>query len=265
VGKDQYSMKYLKMAFGLAVVAGLMAVVASPAMAVPRWVHCVKSTTGKYNSGLCTTAGTGWETKEITETSEVTTSTSSLELEDTKATGGATAVKCEGIGTGWVANLSTTSIPGEDGIATVYEPSIKCTFITGKNGSCEAAVNPTATPRNLPWGTKLKEEGTEVRDELISGGRTQVGKGAPGWAVECRVAGILKVQDICEISGRTVNVIANRTNGKTEFIFDKKTEEEKPKAECSIGGTEAGRVTGTILSSLRSGNALWILAPNLKT
>jgi len=256
-------MRYLKMAFGLAVVAGLMAVVASPAMAVPRWVHCVKSATGKYNSGLCTTAGTGWETKAITETSEVTVSTSGLELEDTKATGGATAVTCTGTGTGWVVNLTTESIPGEDGIATINEASIKCKFVGGKHGSCEEAVEPHARPRNLPWGTKLKEEGKEVRDELVSGPKKQEGEGQPGWAVECQVGGILKVTDRCEASGRTVNVIANRKTGETEFIFDLKSNE--PKATCSVGGKEAGRVEGTISSSLRSGNALWVLAPNLNT
>jgi len=253
------------MAFGLAVVAGLMAVVASPAMAVPRWVHCVKSATGKYNSGLCTTAGTGWETTEVIGTSEVTTSTNKLELEDTKATGGAVDIECEGNGTGWVTNLSTKTIAGEDGIATINEASIKCKFIAGKHGSCEESAGVKAKPRNLPWGTKLKEVETreEVRDELVSGPSKQEGEGQPGWAVECTVAGILKVTDRCEASGRTLNVRAERANGKTEFIFDKMTEEEGL-ATCSVGGAKAGRVTGTILSSIRSGNALWVLAPNLK-
>ena len=263
-------MRYLKMAFGLAVVAGLMAVVASPAMAVPRWVHCVKSTTGTYNSGLCTTAGTGWETTEVIGTSEVTTSTSKLELEDTKATGGAVDIECSGTGTGWVTNLSTKTIPGEDGIAAINEASIKCAFIEKKHGSCEEEIEPKAHPRNLPWGTKLKEvvkgteEGEEVRDELVSGPRNQEGNGEPGWAVECRVAGILKISDRCEASGRTIRVRSNRATGKTEFVFDKKTEEEG-RATCSVGGEKAGRVTGTILSSLRSGNALWVLATNQGT
>ena len=72
-------MKYLKMAFGLVLVAGLMAVVASPAMAVPRWVHCV---VGKgWMAGLRENRE-GWETKELVGTSEVTSS-GELELEDT--------------------------------------------------------------------------------------------------------------------------------------------------------------------------------------
>ena len=117
-------MKYLKMAFGLAVVAGLMAVVVSPAMAVPRWVHCVKSEKGKWSDGTCSKSGTGWETKELVGTSEVTSS-GELELEDTKATGGAVSVKCSGENKGWVANLASLTEPGEDGVATITQHKMR--------------------------------------------------------------------------------------------------------------------------------------------
>ena len=245
-------MKYLKMAFGLAVVAGLMSVVASPAVAVPRWVHCVKSEKGKFSDGTCSKSGTGWETKELVGTSEITSS-GELEAEDTKATGGAVAAQCTGSNTGWAANPTTTTEPGEDGIATIT--NIKCKFV--KEGLCRKLTS--VEPRNLPWGTRLVEKGTEVRDEIISGNAS----GAPGWKVICEnlLGGI--TEDTCELSGVSVNVITNRATGKIEIIFDKITEMKK--AKCTVGGAEAGNVRGTLLALLRSGNALWILAPNLGT
>ena len=246
-------MKYLKMVFGLALVAGLMSVVASPAMAVPRWVHCVKVEKGKWLDNNCTKAGEGtWETKELVGTSEVTSS-GTLELEDTKATGGAVDVSCPGTNTGWVANLANGTA-GEDGVTSIHVVVASCTFI--KKGACEVLENVEA--RNLPWGTRLVESGSEVRDELISGNSS----GLPGWLVKCKTI-IGSVTDTCTRSGSTQNVRSNRATGKTEFIFDATT--EKSPAECTQGGAGAGLVRGIISQQLRSGNGLWILAPNLGT
>ncbi len=245
-------MKYLKMAFGLIVVAGLMAVAAAPAMAVPRWVTCEKvSSGGHFSSGSCTTAGTEWATKELVGTSEVT-SRGSLELEDQEALGGAVNLLCSGTGTGWVSNSANTSEPGEGGAATIT--NVKCSFI--KHGECEESAGVTAKPLNLPWGGRLKESGSEVRGE---------GPIGAGWDVECTVAKILKIQDKCEsIIHNTGNVLPNRTNSTVEGVADEVTKEETM-AKCSASGKESGLVRGTLISKLRSGNALWVLAPNLKT
>ncbi len=246
-------MKYLKIVFGLALVAGLMSVVASPAMAVPRWVHCVKVEKGKWLDNNCTKAGEGtWETKELVGTSEVTSS-GELELEDRNATGGAVDVKCAGTNTGWVANL-VNGTAGEDGVTSIHVALASCKL--EKKGACEKVESVEAV--NLPWGTRLVESGSEVRDELISGNST----GAPGWAVKCKTI-LGPVTDTCTISGSTQNVRSNRATGKTEFIFDETT--HLILATCSQGGAKAGFVTGTIFQQLRSGNGLWILAPNLGT
>jgi hypothetical protein len=133
-------MKYLKIAFGLAIVVSLMVFVASPAVAVPRWVHCVKSERGTFANGLCNSSGTGWETKELVGTSEVT-STGELELEDTKATGGAVAFKCSVKGTGWVANLTTG--PGEDGTTTLA--AVSCTLV--KASQCKTLSTIVGIPQ----------------------------------------------------------------------------------------------------------------------
>ncbi len=252
-------MKYLRIAFGLALVAGLMAVVASPAMAVPRWVHCVKVTTGQWEDSNCSKKGSTnvYETKAITETSEVTSS-GTLRLEDS-ATG--VALSCKGANRGWVVNPTTGA--GEDDVIEIA--ATECKVVTG---TCE---NPLTEARNLPWGTRLvegkrakegeKEEvGAEaVRDELISGPKNQEGKGEPGWAVRCTVGGIIKVTDRCEKSGTTQTVLNNRVTGATEFVFSKE------EATCSVDGGVTGKVEGTVVEKLRASTSLWVLAPNLPT
>jgi hypothetical protein len=248
-------MKYLKIAFGLALVAGLMAVTASSAMAQARWVTCEKVKEGKWKNSLCTEAGAGeWETKAETATSTVTSS-GELELEDQVA---GTAIKCKGSGTGWVANLSTGN--GEDGVTTITATS--CSFV--KNGECTASDAVTAKARNLPWGTRLVETNGEVRDQIISGSRKEEGNGEPGWAVECTVDGIIKISDRCEHSGNTVGTLANRATGELEEKFDAITKAETM-ATCSVGGANSGLVNGTLTNKLSNGQALWILATILKT
>lgn len=241
-------MKYMKIAFGLALVAGLMAVMATSAMAAPIWVHCAESSTGKWMAG-CTSAGTGWETKAITETSEVTSSTEpgskGLELEDKKA---GTAITCVGSGTGTV---------GPNGIDTVKTiKATGCKIVPGKAGSCEEPV--TARAINLGWASKLEEKGTEVRDAVTSliAGKT------PGYAVECKVAGIITITDECT-GAISTGVRANRTTGKVETEFDKTSEGEL--GNCTVGGEKQGRVAGNVLNLLRSGHPLWVLAAVLKT
>jgi hypothetical protein len=252
-------MKYLKIALGPALVASLMAVAASPAIATARWVTCVKGS-GVYTSTTCTTVGAGgWETKELAGTSTVTSS-GEVEMEDAKATGGATGIVCKGTGTGWVSNPTTGN--GEDGVTTITQTS--CKFLTGKVGSCEESKGISARARNLPWGTKLVEREKEVRDELRSGPHDEEGNGEPGWSFECTVAGILKITDTCEHQGNTANVIAKRSTGEVEGKADERTKEETM-GTCSVGGRESQLLRGTISSRLSSGNAFWVLAPNLGT
>jgi hypothetical protein len=242
-------MKYLKIAFGLAMVAGLMAAMTSSAIAAPIWVHCEKVTSGKWTNSLCTTAGSGeWETKAVTETSEVTSSTEpgskGLELEDKKA---GTAITCVGVGTG------TVGANGSDSVKTIKAE--KCKIVAGKAGSCEEPV--TARALNLGWSTKLEEKNGELRDAVTSliSGKT------PGYAVECEVDGILKITDECT-GNITTNVVANRANGTVETTFDSVSEGEL--GNCTVGGEKEGRVAGKVINKLRSG-AYWALAAAIKT
>lgn len=245
-------MKPLKMACALLVAAGLMAVVASSAMALgPRAVTCVKVSpgTGKWTSNKCTTAGTGeWDTKEVTETLEVTAS-GTLEQEDSKSPGGPTAIICSATGTGTVGALGA-------GIVKTIKIS-QCKFV--KAGSCEENKSVTSIFLNLPWATRLEERANgEIRNVLTS---TISGK-LPGLAVECTVAGILKIADECT-GVMTTGVRANRSEGSVIGEYDKVSEEEP--ATCSVGGAKSGFLRGPITGELRNGAAGWILAAALKT
>jgi hypothetical protein len=241
-----------KVLLGLSVAAFFAAAATSAMAGTPRWVVCVKEG-GKWMAG-CTKAGTEWATKELVGTEEVTSS-GELELEDSKATGGAVDIKCKESGTGWIANPKSTSEHGEDGISKIT--STGCTFV--KAGECETGKAVTIKPRNLPWATRLISRGSEARDELLSGGKKEEGEGEPGWAVECTVAGILKTTDRCEHSGNTVGVTANRTEGTVEGKFDERTAEETM-ATCSVGGAGAGLVRGTLAIKASKG-AVWVENP----
>ncbi len=257
-------MRYLKMAFGLVVVVGMMAVMASSAMALtgPRWVTCLKVVKGTFENNLCSKGSSGeWETSAVKETIEVT-SDGTLVLEDEKpAAGGAVELECKG------TNEGTIGANGSDSIRSVS--ASECKFI--KNGGCTATESVTLKAINLGWATRLSvrnakneevaegAEGVEVRDELTS----LVAGRKPGWEVFCHVDGILEIQDVC--TNNTTTKI--KSPGETvhppafESVFDSKSNE--PKAECTSGKGKTGRAEGTVLFSARVGGALraaWVLA-----
>ncbi len=253
-------MRYLKIAFGLAVVVGLMAVVASPALAAtPKWVTCEKVEKGQWLDSLCTKAGAGtWETKAISETLEVTSS-GTLELEDSAATGGAVIIECEG------SNLGTIGAEGGGGISRIS--ASKCKFIAGKNGTCETGKAPTARALNLPWAARLEErENTETKKLELRSLIRSLTTNPPGWAVECEVGGVIKVTDECT-GGTSTSVVSNRATGKTEFAFDAVSAQEP--AKCSLGNATSGSVRGGVIGSLRNKKGellpLWVLASVLST
>lgn len=242
-------MKHLKIAFGLVAVAGLMAVMASSAMAAPIWVTCVNvgPNNGKWLDAQCTKAGKGeWETKAVTETVEVTSS-GTLELEDSETIAGASSVECSG------TNLGTIGAGGTD--STTRITATKCKFV--KLGGCEESTEPKAEARNLPWATKLEETGEEVRDRITS---LIAGK-LPGWAVTCKTIFGTKT-DVCT-GLNSAKVRANRAAGSVEGEFDEKSEA----ASCTEGKEKSGHVRRTVITSLRNSKgvlqAFWVLA-NIK-
>jgi len=244
--------KYLKLAFGLIVVAGMMAVATSSAVAAgPVWVTCLpRPGAGHFEDSHCLNAkeNGGWETSELTKTVEVTSSSAKLELEDSEALGGASSVVCSGL------DVGTIGAGGSDSTTSIT--NIKC--VKEKEGACKTLEE--VKPANLPWSTQLKEENGEVRDFITS---LIAGKN-PGWLVKCNTA--LGVQtDECT-GNQSTKIKANRTELSVEGTFEKTF---KPGAKCSLGGKESGHVSGTVVSKLRMSNgellSFWILAPALDT
>jgi hypothetical protein len=226
-------MKRMTIAFGPVVVAVLMAIAASPALAEqPKWATCEEVSSGHWTNGRCTTAGGGsWETQGLAETVEVTSSSTGLELEDSKE---GTAITCAGTGLGTA---------GANGAGSAIRVTVsKCKIVAGKAGSCEEPL--TAEAVNLPWATKLTETGSEVREEMTS---IVAGK-APGYAIECEVGGILKVTDECT-GNITTKIGNNRSEGTVEAEFDAKSEGEK--GNCTVGGASSGRVHGKFIKRIR--------------
>jgi hypothetical protein len=246
-------MKYIKMAFGFIVVAGLMAVMAGPALAEGvRSVGCIENKEkGQWEDSNCEIAKAkgNWETKEPTETKEVTSITmgKGVVLEDT---GAKTEIFCTGTGSGSVG-------PGGKGrIASAV--ASKCEFESGKAGSCESGKPVTAKAIHLPWNTTYENPaGAEIRTKIENGG-----KGEPGYEVECTVAGIFKVTDTCEgaTSTLTKNVPAENEGTGTGTV-EAEFEATSAKANCSVGGKGTGRTGGTTLFRLRFPQRVrwWIL------
>jgi len=211
-------MKHLRIAFGLVVMAGLMAIAAVPAMALsPRWEQCKTveiANSGNWKDSLCSVPqGSGtWLTMQVTSTEEVTSkSIGKIELTDTKATGGASTVACEG------GDRGTIGANGADQEIEVFATS--CVRVTG---ACTSNVRAVAI--NLPWITQLVEEPAgKIRNTI----RSEIAGKSPGYLVECLVQGIFVVEDEC--TGPISTAMENLPNGNVLATFDKTSEEEGEK------------------------------------
>ncbi|MGN6587855.1 MAG: hypothetical protein ACTHKT_10375 [Solirubrobacterales bacterium] len=162
-----------------------------------------------------------WTLNGAAITKAVATSGSgTLELTDEKGFFGNTVtVSCTGTTTG-------TAGPGAaDTTSTVTVTS--CKTVAGTCGS------PSASAVNLPWKTELSTVGGVVRDTIKSDG-----KGAPGYKVECTVG--IRVSDTCTSEEGMPKVTLNTS--PVPVIFD----EGSGKANCTMGGTGAGHVRGTV-------------------
>jgi hypothetical protein len=242
-------MKRFKLVIGLIVATSLMAVTAPLAVAAgPRWATCFKKAGGPWKNSVCTEAGSGeWETREIKETVEVTSS-GKLELEDNAATGGKIVVECE------ETDRGTVGAEGQDSVTSVTVGG--CAFITA--GECEASGKPVAQAVNLPWSTRLEErENTETHKKELRDLVRSVTTKPPGWHVECEVKKIIKIADECT-GGTNTAVRSNRATGAVESVFDSVSAQEP--GSCTEGNSTSGRVRGTVISKYRSG-ALWTSPP----
>lgn len=158
-----------------------------------------------------------------------------LELEDTKATGGAVRVKCTGFDTGTVGPHALDLISKITLEKLGTKDLIGCSFAAGKNGACETGTEPTALALNLPWHTELYLEGTEVRDMVVS---EVAGKNA-GWNVRCKAIFVGPIEDDCTVALTSTGLVTDMGLGVLAK-FDAKS----ALATCSIGGANSGKVEG---------------------
>jgi hypothetical protein len=243
------SMKSITTA-GLCLVAMLVVsmVAAGTASAAPVWEHCetekANAAVSKWTTDQCTTASSmgaaGFSWQEVKGT-EAVVDHGSLRLSDTVA-GVTVEVLCSGESTGSVG-------PGKfDRITSIT--TLKCE--AGKN--CEKLIT-AAEARNLPWQTELAEpKAGEVRDHITSGGN-----GEPGYKVKCKVPILGEREDVCTTEKGTTgvtNVVTKGVPGELLVLnkFEKPSKEEK--ANCTVGGKEAGEVLGSIALLQANGQGL---------
>jgi hypothetical protein len=239
-------MKNLEIFFALVVAACLMAVASAPAFAVEtiNWKICKENAgKGQWQNSLCTEAKAGgnWETKEVTETINLTSNAETLELIDTKATGGESRIFCKETDKGWAGR------EGAGGISAVTFSGCE-----RKTGECEAGTV-KATPLTLAWFLSVLRRGSGAGPRIWITFFSTKGNG-PGVKVECEVDKILKVTDEC--SG-AMNALGEEVGGTVVSIFEKRPELESPKQECSIGGAESGEIHGRDVSKQENGHGLF--------
>jgi hypothetical protein len=226
-------MRSIRIVVGLAAAACLLAVMAAPALATPKWYECKEQSGGKYTEKECATTGSPgtFELVEV-KTAVASISEGELELEDSESSIGAVRVKCT------VVSEGTAGPEKKDTITSATLSS--CKVVKGTCGS------PTAVAVHLPWNTELTEptEG-EIRDNIKNSG-----SGLPGYTVTCTV--IIKVKDTCE--GETSTKITNNfSSSLVEATFEKKS----PKATCSLSKKVSGSVEGTLKTKSKSGVAIY--------
>ncbi len=220
------------------------------ASAAPHWLVCLPFTTGstatRYETHQCKTAGRegGWEWSELKGTEKVV-SNGTLTLTDTKISsllGGPVTVQCSGTDEGTIGpkNLDVTT-----GIKVTA-----CNIVSGKEGGCKKLVK-NAEPVGLPWQTEVFETEGTLRDKL-----TEDGKGQPGWDVDCETA-IGSLEDTCKTEAKKegTTLLENKSTPgvEGELLVLATFEKKSGKAECSVGGKEAGEVIGSLANLLANG------------
>lgn len=163
---------------------------------------------------------------EIKENSTIKSkSVSTLTFEDSKAFGISCTVSMEG----------TVGVEGKG--------EIKSATASGCKNAKSCSEPETAKAVHLPWKTELHEVGGIPEESILNSG-----SGAPGWALECTVAGI-KGKDEC--TGEAAAEIENVSNG-TNLLFQSSLEH----VNCTVGGSNTGTVTGTELDENPEGKLL---------
>jgi hypothetical protein len=218
---------------------GVVAVSGASAATEASWGLCESASKGLYTQSWCDVHSASKEGEfelKLLTASTLTVSEGKLTLEDTKATGGASKIECEGSDHGLVG-------PGGADLLD-FVLATNCKKITG---ACNEGTV-FAKPADLPWKTLLLEESNgEIRDDLENDG-----KGEPGYIVECGATIFkLKVEDTCTGASST-GMLAVSTG--VEATFEAKSQN----ANCTLGGAGTGVVRGLDLILSPSGHKLTV-------
>jgi len=177
-----------------------------------------------------------------------------LLLEDSKATGGASAVHCHGFDLGTIGPHALDLILSITAEPLGTKKSIPCTF--DKVGACKSGTTPTVEAVNLPWHTELVElKAPKVSDLLLGGGA-----GKPGYVTTCTniLGGTTKDECLEEAGQPAAPFVSNDGLLGVQATF---SEENTPPAKCSLGGEKAGHVSGTVLTKSPSATLLVLISP----
>lgn len=162
-----------------------------------------------------------------------------LLLEDSKATGGAAEIHCHRYGTGTVGphGLDLTESITLELLGT--KKLVSCSF--DKVGACKSGTEPVVEAIHLPWRTQLVLNSSgRVRDLPLAHGN-----GRPGWAVTCTNILGGKTTDTCEEEEGRPGSVSMRNIPTAAMGVEETFDSETRLLGCSIGGKEAGRVSGT--------------------
>jgi hypothetical protein len=164
-------------------------------------------------------------------------SSGTLLLADLAAPKGGTYIICKGTGEGTIGPLA------HDEITEIK--ATECEFQPERNGECVSSKPVTARAVNLPWLTLLVTVGGETRDDILP---TKAGKN-PGWAVECTVLEIFRVEDECTTATGSP-LVSNVAGGVTTAFSEKET------ASCTLGTATSGMVIGAPLNENPRGHTI---------
>jgi hypothetical protein len=214
-----------------------------------KWEQCSEGGSAtKDTTDQCTTAsGTGkWEWNEVTGTEEVRIK-GSVRITDTKVPlAGKVSVECFVEGIGHVG-------PGEHSrINEIKTSAEKCRNVE----KCEKVEKSEA--RDVPWQAESDDAEGQALDML-----TSAGSGEPGWKIECKVLGVTEADECLAESELPERVVLeNKATGSELLVLARFNNEVKGK--CSIGGAEAGEITGTLAILKTNGSGLRIGTSGLK-
>jgi hypothetical protein len=229
--------KFRILAFVLVAVCGLCAIAASAAFAA-------EELPAEYL----------WEGAKIAEKAELPflvandPETSTLLLEDMKATGGAVDVNCSGMFNGVIMGPKDALIT--EALSLTGSKTISCAFGSNK-GLCEGTTA-TVTAVDLPWLVEPLLVGTTFAEDIVESAEDKTG--LPGYKTECETI-IGKVSDTC--TGDT-GAIARNVAGGIESEFSETNEAVTIPGNCTLGGAKEGLLAGVGLITDTAGGTLSI-------